>query len=578
MMFPLKAFVAAFPLLLLLILQSCHSSAANRVPYMTSDINEIANKSFDYIVVGGGAAGCPLVATLSEKYTVLLIERGGSPYGNPLVTDKRLYGLSLLQTDEFSSVAQSFTSKEGVANRRGRVLGGSTAINAAFYSRASEKFVAKSGWDGKLVKESYEWVESKIVTKPVLSEWQKAVRSGFLEAGILPDNGFTWEHIQGTKIGGSTFDNRGQRRTSADLLGMGRPENIRVLLNATVKNVIFNNGESDKPVARGIKFIRSDGTGDRTYEAYLTPSSGEVILSAGALGSPQILLLSGIGPKTHLAQLGIPLVLESNRVGRQVQDNPGISIPVGSKPERRFPDSPQVAGITKGFDFIIEAGIVPTSINATRNRVSIKLAFPESTGKLELNSTDPRKNPVVSYNYLKTKKDMDGCVQMVKLADAVVKSRPVTKYMGNVRQETNLTSNPDELRTYCRNNVRTYYHYHGGCVVGSVVAEDYRVVGVDGLRVVDGSTFLESPGTNPMATVMMLASVAGNLFELRSMEYSTFTGDGSEKRDCFAQAFSVSRSIDPAAIVAPELEVGVVISWYWPIHRRSLTDDLLRRR
>ncbi|CAN1187818.1 (R)-mandelonitrile lyase-like [Linum perenne] len=507
----------ALPLLLLL-LHSCHSSTqpqGSNLPYMTSDISKIAGKSFDYIVVGGGAAGCPLAATLSEKFSVLLIERGGSPYGNPLITDKRLYGLSLLQTDEFSSVSQSFTSEEGVVNRRGRVLGGSTAINAAFYSRASEKFVRKAGWDEELVEESYEWVESKIVTKPVLTKWQAAVKSGFLEAGILPYNAFTWEHIQGTKIGGSTFDNSGKRHTSADLLQMGRPENIVVLLNATVKSVIFNNGESNRTTARGIRFISSNATGDQTHEAYLSqpksPTSplGDVILSAGALGSPQILLLSGIGPKPHLNQLNIPLIHESNRVGHQVQDNPGISIPVGSKPERRLPDSPQVAGITKGFNFIIEAGIVPTSLNATRNRVSIKIAFPESTGKLELNSTDPRKNPVVTYNYLSTEKDMDGCVKMVTLANSVVQSRPVKMFMGNEALETNITSNPDELRSYCRRNVRTYYHYHGGCVVGSVVDADYRVVGVEGLRVVDGSTFLESPGTNPMATVLMLGRYQG---------------------------------------------------------------------
>ena len=86
--------------------------------YMTSDVKEVAGKSFDYIVVGGGTTACPLAATLSENFSVLLVERGGSPFGNPLVTDKSYYGLSLVQTDEYTSLAQSFVSKDGVQNYR----------------------------------------------------------------------------------------------------------------------------------------------------------------------------------------------------------------------------------------------------------------------------------------------------------------------------------------------------------------------------------------------------------------------------------------------------------------------------
>lgn len=212
---------------------------------MTSDAEEVAGKSFDYIVVGGGTAGCALAATLSERFTVLLVERGGSPYGNPLVLDKKYYGLSLIQTDEYTSVAQSFISKDGVMNRRGRVLGGSSAINLGFYSRASERFIKKVGLDKELVTEAYKWVESRIVFKPELTLWQTAAEFGFLEAGILPYNGFSFEHIEGTKVGATVFDEWGIRHTSADLLKAGNPENITVLLNATVENVIFYNGKQE---------------------------------------------------------------------------------------------------------------------------------------------------------------------------------------------------------------------------------------------------------------------------------------------------------------------------------------------
>jgi hypothetical protein len=150
------------------------------------------------------------------------------------------YGFPLIQPDEFSSVAQSFVSKDGVESHRGRVLGGSSAINGGFYSRASDDFVKTVGWDEELVKEAYEWVESNIVFKPELTIWQSVVELGLLEAGILPYNGFSMEHIEGTKIGGTLFDEYGIRHTSADLLEIGNPENIIVLLNATVKNIIFH--------------------------------------------------------------------------------------------------------------------------------------------------------------------------------------------------------------------------------------------------------------------------------------------------------------------------------------------------
>ncbi|XP_022726712.1 protein HOTHEAD-like [Durio zibethinus] len=490
------------------------SHPQGELPYMTSDVKEVAGKSFDYIVVGGGTAGCPLAATLSEKFSVLLVERGGSPYGNPLVLDKRLYGFSLIQTDEFTSVAQDFTSTDGVSNYRGRVLGGSSAINAGFYSRASEDFVNKAGWDNELVKDSYTWVESKIVSTPELTPWQTALEFGLLEAGILPYNGFSLEHIEGTKISGSIFDIWGIRHTSANLLKAANPKNIVVLLNATVKNIIFHsNGNANETTVHGIRFIKSDGSTDQTYEAYLNQpknytSCGDVILSAGALGSPQILLLSGIGPLKHLTNFNISHVLSLKGVGKRMIDNPSIAVFLDTDPQYRQPESPQVAGIAKHFKFIIEGGIVPTSFNVTRTRISAKIAFPVSEGELKLNSTDPRRNPSVKFNYLADERDLEACADMVRLLERVAKSQSVAFFLG-VKHQNNLMNSTDERRQFCKKNVRTYSHYHGGCTVGSVVDNDYKVYGVKRLRVVDFSTFLESPGTNPMATLLMLGRYQG---------------------------------------------------------------------
>ncbi|XP_038707130.1 protein HOTHEAD-like [Tripterygium wilfordii] len=509
----LLAFILPLPKLSVC-LPTTSSPQGRNLPFMTSDVRQVSGKSFDYIVVGGGTTGCSLAATLSERFSVLLVERGGSPYGNCFIEDKKFYGFSLIQTDEFTSVAQAFISKDRVSNIRGRVLGGSSAINGGFYSRASKDFIKRAGWDEDLVMEAYGWVESKIVHTPELTIWQSVVQFGFLEAGILPYNGFNLEHVEGTKISGSVFDNSGKRHTSADLLEAGNPKNITVLLNATVKDVIIHRNGINESRVHGIKFIKSDGSIGQSYEAYLNKpnnsiSRGEVILSAGALGSPQVLLLSGIGPPEHLKNFNIPVQVELEGVGQGMIDNPSIALLVDTKPQKLYPDTPQVVGITKGFKFIVEAGVIPISFNATRMPIAIKIAFPASKGKLELNSTDPRQNPSVEFNYLSNKLDLEQCVEMAQLVGRVARSEPVAFFVGNEPKNNLMSTSEEELKRFCKKNVRTYYHYHGGCAVGSVVDKDYKVYGVKGLRVIDGSTLKESPGTNPMATLMMLGRYQG---------------------------------------------------------------------
>ncbi|KAL5981206.1 hypothetical protein ACLOJK_029127 [Asimina triloba] len=518
----LRSLIALVPLS-----SSFSTQQADKPQFKIRDIEDVVGRSFDYIIVGGGTSGCPLAATLSQNYSVLLVERGGSPYGNPLIEERRNFGFPFFQTDEFTSISQQFISKEGVVNQRGRVLGGSTAINGGFYSRASEEYIKGAGWDPELVRGAYEWAESKIVFRPSLTAWQSVAADGMVEAGIRPFNGFSLEHLQGTKVGGSIFDAHGRRHTSADLLAAAGDSNkITLLLNATVQNVIFHDaGRGKQPRAHGIRFIRSNGNPNKFYDVYInhpnkvSRSWGDVILCAGAMGSPQILMLSGIGPKEHLTHFNITPLIDVRSVGQSMQDNPAIIIPLNysshALQKLHDPDPSQVVGIVNGLRIIIEAAVFYPSFNTSIQPVmGGKLAYPVSRGSLRLVSADPRQNPSAKFNYLAKEKDLDECVKMVPLIEEVAQSRSISAFLG--RRQSRLSSKEGtsssyrkELRDLCKKNVKTIYHYHGGCLVGSVVDRDYRVFRVRGLRVVDGSTLRDSPGTNPMATLLMLGRYQG---------------------------------------------------------------------
>lgn len=148
-----------------------------------------------------------------------------------------------------------------------------------------------------------------------------------------------------------------------------------------------------------------------------------------------------------------------------------------------------------------------------------KVTGPFSTGYMELDTRDPNDNPSITFNYFNDSRDLHKCVRGMKILKRVVESRPISEYRHPNTSVQSLIrymlSNPINMREqhksaaydmeqYCKDTVLTMWHYHGGCQVNRVVDREYRVLGVDSLRVVDGSTFHYSPGTNPQATVMML--------------------------------------------------------------------------
>ncbi|KAL8226200.1 hypothetical protein R6Q57_018757 [Mikania cordata] len=537
-----------------------------RYPFIrrSSSWDDHMSGGYDYIVVGGGTAGCPLAATLSQKYKVLLLERGGVPFTNRNVSFLSNFHLTLADTSP-TSASQYFVSNDGVYNARARVLGGGTSINAGFYSRASASYVKRVGWDAKLVNESYPWIEKQIVKEPMFEPWQRAVHGGLLEIGISPDNGFTYDHLYGTKVGGTIFDKYGRRHTAAELLLSANPQNIHVLIHAKAQKIIFHTTAGKKPRAVGVVFNDENGV---RHEAFISRRKGsEVMVTCGAIGSPQLLLLSGIGPRSDLEKLNISVVHDNRFVGKDMSDNPmnAIFVPF-NKPVKQ--SLIETVGITK-MGVYIEAssgygqstdsischqGIASAEIGQLstippkqrtqeaiesykRNKKDIpyeafhggfilsKIAYPKSKGELKLINTNADDNPSVTFNYFSHKEDIKGCVNGIRIMEKLVRSEPFLNFTqcdsktvdkllnmsvtANVNLIPRHTNDTESLEQFCQDTVITIWHYHGGCHVGQVVNSDYEVMGVHRLRVIDGSTLDKSPGTNPQATVMMMGRYMG---------------------------------------------------------------------
>lgn len=149
-----------------------------------------------------------------------------------------------------------------------------------------------------------------------------------------------------------------------------------------------------------------------------------------------------------------------------------------------------------------------------------KIAYPKSRGQLILNNTNADDNPIVTFNYFSHPGDLQKCVKGIRIMEKLVRSQPFLNFTkcdketvdkllnmsvtANINMIPRHTNDTKSLKQFCKDTVVSIWHYHGGCHVGQVVNTDYVVSGVHRLRVIDGSTFHESPGTNPQATVMML--------------------------------------------------------------------------
>jgi choline dehydrogenase len=530
-------------------------------------------KVYDYVIVGAGSAGCVLANRLSEnrQTQVLLLEAGGSDR-HPLLT-MPLGFLAASRSPEldwgYTSEPEPHMNGRSLLLPRGRVLGGCSTINGMIYMRGHPsdydqwRDLGCSGWGHADVLPYFRKMESSwrgasdihgadgpLTVLPVDSKrlggdpvWQAARAAG---------HEFTTDFSAGSGTGFGecevTVDRKGRRASTsrAYLRPAASRPNLSVLTGAMVTRVLINNGR-----ATGVSFIRN-GASDQVQ------ARREVILCGGSYNSPQLLMLSGIGPAEHLQQHGIEVLVDLPGVGRNLSEHPVVYAefttrkPITFLNSLRFdrlvisalrwaltgsgPLSSLVCSCVLMMKTLphlqrpdIQLMVLPVRLDArpwfpgigTRQThvysVMVIQLHPQSRGRLELRSANPFDRPKISLNLLSTENDLAELRRGIAAVRQLFSTSPLAELIDSEIKPGAQISSDAALDAYLRDNVRVTQHPVGTCSMGvssdAVVSPRLLVRGVEGLRVVDASIMPTVPGGNTNAAVIMIAEKAADMIK-----------------------------------------------------------------
>ncbi|AWW41541.1 GMC family oxidoreductase [Streptomyces cadmiisoli] len=498
------------------------------------------SETSDFVVVGAGTAGSVVVRRLMDAgHTVTVIEAGPSdtredislPYPAPT-----LFGSEVDWA--VNTEPQPGANDRVMYQPRGKTLGGSSAINGLWYTRGDEADYdawaagGASGWAWRDVEPYFRKLESydgapdgtrghdgpvHIRRHPAPDPLVSAFLDAAVQSGHPRNEDYNSGDSRGASAGQHTIHNG--RRVSAwraYVAPVGDSPHLRVVTDALVAKVLVENGR-----ATGVEYIR-DG------ERRVVRATREVVLSAGSYNTPQLLMLSGIGPGEHLREHGIPVVVDLPGVGQNLRDHLKAEVvwettkpvpePGASGIEAQIvADGAPHAPVQPDWQALFVSTAVSTLTESAPEHGFTALALllhPHGHGQLRLRSADPTDAPVVDPGVLSDPRDLESLVDQIEALRAVGRQPALAEWVASEVYPGPARTSREDLRAYVRQVVDSQ-HQVGTARIGTdeaaVVDPRLRVRGVAGLRVADASVMPLPPAGNTAGAVMMIGERAADL-------------------------------------------------------------------